>query len=407
MTQRLVERSMKTVHQFAWELRPTLLDDLGLVPALRSYAKTFSKRTGIDVRFAADARFDRAGRRTAPSRCSASPRGRSRTSSATPAPVGRGWSCGRSPGAVRLEVQDDGRSFDVRRMENSKKATHLGLLVMRERVEMVGGAFSIASARGHAERRSGPTSPRRRRARGVSRAANSAKPRAGAAGAPAEDLDPPGRRSRRSSAEGCARSWRPRTTSPSSARPRDGRQAVAMALAPATRRHRDGHRDAPAQRARGHAADPRRGSRRRVLILSAHSDEEYVDRVTTLGAVGYVLKQSSLEDLATAIRTARAGKPYFSPSIVRSAHDGKAAGAANGPRTPKARLTSREAEVLQLIAEGKANKQTAAQLGISIKTVEKHRQSLMTKLDIHDVAGLTRHAIAVGIIEGRDRNGAF
>ena len=64
------------------------------------------------------------------------------------------------------------------------------------------------------------------------------------------------------------------------------------------------------------------------------------------------------------------------------------------------RLTSRETEILQLIAEGKANKQSAAELGISIKTVEKHRQHLMTKLDIHDTAGLTRYAISSGIIEG-------
>jgi DNA-binding NarL/FixJ family response regulator len=147
----------------------------------------------------------------------------------------------------------------------------------------------------------------------------------------------------------------------------------------------------------------------RVLILTAHSDEEYVDRVTALGAVGYVLKQSSLEDLATAIRTARAGRPWFSPSISPSRHarPGKTSAAPNEPPTPRPVLTSRETEVLQLVAEGKANKQTAAQLGISIKTVEKHRQSLMAKLDIHDVAGLTRHAIAVGIIEGRDRNGVF
>ena len=68
------------------------------------------------------------------------------------------------------------------------------------------------------------------------------------------------------------------------------------------------------------------------------------------------------------------------------------------------RLSVREAEVLQLVAEGKANKQTAAELGIRVKTVEKHRQSLMTKLDIHDVAGLTRYAIAAGIIEGRNRS---
>jgi DNA-binding NarL/FixJ family response regulator len=145
----------------------------------------------------------------------------------------------------------------------------------------------------------------------------------------------------------------------------------------------------------------------RVLILSAHSDEEYVERVTGLGAAGYVLKQSSLEDLSLAIRTAHAGKIYVSPSIsLRSRRR-----VAEPPRKRSGvlekvpmRLTSREAEVLQLIAEGKANKQTAAELGISIKTVEKHRQSLMTKLDIHDVAGLTRYAIAIGSIEGRDRS---
>lgn len=144
----------------------------------------------------------------------------------------------------------------------------------------------------------------------------------------------------------------------------------------------------------------------RVLILSAHSDEEYVDRVMGLGAAGYVLKQSSLEDLATAIRAARAGETYVSPPIgwrARGAR-GRQPSAERGPVAPSSlSLTPREAEVLQLVAEGKANKQTAAELRISIKTVEKHRQHLMTKLDIHDVAGLTRYAIAIGSIEGRDR----
>jgi DNA-binding NarL/FixJ family response regulator len=147
----------------------------------------------------------------------------------------------------------------------------------------------------------------------------------------------------------------------------------------------------------------------RVLVLSAHSDEEYVERVTELGAAGYVLKQSSLEDLATAIRTANAGEIYVSPSITRRrpGRVGATSAAHGAPRGPAPlKLTSREAEVLQLVAEGKANKQTAAALGISIKTVEKHRTSLMTKLDIHDVAGLTRYAIAIGSIEGRDRSAA-
>jgi len=147
----------------------------------------------------------------------------------------------------------------------------------------------------------------------------------------------------------------------------------------------------------------------RVLILSAHSDEEYVERVMELGAAGYVLKQSSLADLATAIRAVRAGKAYVSPSISRR-RPGRA-GAASAERRPPPspiplRLTIREAEVLQLVAEGNANKQTARALRISIKTVEKHRQSLMTKLDIHDVAGLTRYAIAIGSIEGRNRSAA-
>lgn len=147
----------------------------------------------------------------------------------------------------------------------------------------------------------------------------------------------------------------------------------------------------------------------RILILSAHSDEEYVARALALGVAGYVLKQSSLEDLGAAIRAARAGGRWFSAELsqargvaVVGARDG-----ARPPSAPKARLTAREAEVLQLVAEGKANKQTATALGISIKTVEKHRQSLMTKLDIHDVAGLTRYAIAAGIIEGRDQRSTF
>ena len=145
----------------------------------------------------------------------------------------------------------------------------------------------------------------------------------------------------------------------------------------------------------------------RVLVLSAHSDEEYVNRAVSLGVAGYVLKESSLEDLGTAIRAARAGKRWFSPSI--SVHPGGPRSASTDalrgtPPAPRARLTSREAELLQLIAEGKASKQVATALGLSIKTVEKHRQSLMKKLDIHDVAGLTRYAILIGSIEGRDRS---
>jgi len=140
----------------------------------------------------------------------------------------------------------------------------------------------------------------------------------------------------------------------------------------------------------------------KVLILSAHSDDAYVEHVMELGASGYLVKQTAAHVLPEAIRAVSKGGTFFSPSISKRREHGKnqtpAMSRAKSPVKP-AKLTSREMEVLQLIAEGKANKQTADELNISIKTVEKHRQSLMEKLNIHDTAGLTRYAIAAGVIE--------
>jgi len=140
----------------------------------------------------------------------------------------------------------------------------------------------------------------------------------------------------------------------------------------------------------------------RVLILSAHSDDEYIRQVVLLGAAGYLIKQTSADLLSRAIREVEKGDTFFSPSIANRVHSLYQESPDRG-RLPKknAAPSSREVEVLQLIAEGKANKQVAADLGISIKTVEKHRQRLMSKLDLHDTAGLTRYAIAAGIIESR------
>ena len=139
----------------------------------------------------------------------------------------------------------------------------------------------------------------------------------------------------------------------------------------------------------------------KVLILSAHSDDAYVTNATESGAVGFLLKQTSAHDVCRAIREVHKGKTFFSPSIARRLHDldPKSRDREGLHAKKSARLTSREIEVLQLIAEGKANKETASELHISIKTVEKHRQALMEKLNIHDTASLTRYAIAAGIIE--------
>jgi len=137
----------------------------------------------------------------------------------------------------------------------------------------------------------------------------------------------------------------------------------------------------------------------KVVILSAHSDDAYVDQAITVGAVGFLLKQTSSHDLSRAIREVQKGNTFFAPVIAKRLHDQESP-KGRGPLKKKiARLTSREVEVLQLIAEGKANKETAAELGISIKTVEKHRQNLMAKLNIHEISGLTRYAIGAGIIE--------
>ena len=139
----------------------------------------------------------------------------------------------------------------------------------------------------------------------------------------------------------------------------------------------------------------------KVLVLSSYSDDEKVAQLIEFGAIGYLVKQAATNDLVKAIREARKGNAFFSPSISKRLLEQCRDSFNKGQAVKKSRyhLTSRETEVLQLIAEGYANKQIADVLGISIKTVEKHRQQLMDKLNIHEVAGLTRHAIARGMIE--------
>jgi DNA-binding NarL/FixJ family response regulator len=140
----------------------------------------------------------------------------------------------------------------------------------------------------------------------------------------------------------------------------------------------------------------------KVLILSSYCDDEYLSQLTATGAAGYLIKQTAAEDVVRAIREARKGNAFFSPSISRRLLDQFRDAIINGrtPRQATPQLSSRAMEVVQLIAEGKANKQIASELSISIKTVEKHRQRVMNTLDIHNTAGLTRFAVAKGLVEG-------
>ena len=139
----------------------------------------------------------------------------------------------------------------------------------------------------------------------------------------------------------------------------------------------------------------------KVLILSAFSDDQYVQHAVEAGVAGYLMKETAGNDLLQAVREVARGNAYFSPPVARRLLKRSQEMFLNGGpiRTKATTLTSRQTEILQLIAEGHANKQISAVLTISIKTVEKHRQELMNKLDIHNIASLTRYAVSVGVVE--------
>jgi DNA-binding NarL/FixJ family response regulator len=139
----------------------------------------------------------------------------------------------------------------------------------------------------------------------------------------------------------------------------------------------------------------------KILILSGYSNNNYIDEVIDAGACGYLIKQSSPGAMLKAIREIRKGNKIYSPSISNHVRERYKVKTTDGKpvKIQGVNLTSRESEVLQLVAEGQANKNIADELGISIKTVEKHRQQLKRKLKINDTAGLTRYAIAAGVIE--------
>ena len=140
----------------------------------------------------------------------------------------------------------------------------------------------------------------------------------------------------------------------------------------------------------------------KIVVLSTYGDDEHIQQAIAAGAAAYLLKQTAAADLVKAIREVKKGNAYFSPLIAKRLREKSCAPAPTAeqkPKEPEIELTPREAEVLQLIAEGFANKQIAAELNLSVKTVEKHRQQVMQKLKIHDIAGLVRHAAAKGIIE--------
>jgi DNA-binding NarL/FixJ family response regulator len=136
----------------------------------------------------------------------------------------------------------------------------------------------------------------------------------------------------------------------------------------------------------------------RVIILSMYGNEEYASRALQAGAAGYLLKDSGLAELELAVRAVARGETYLSPAVSKHVIADYLRRTGGAP-PESGSLTPRQRQVLRLIAEGKTTKAIARLLGVSVKTVETHRAQLMDRLDIHDVAGLVRHAIRIGLVE--------
>ncbi len=138
----------------------------------------------------------------------------------------------------------------------------------------------------------------------------------------------------------------------------------------------------------------------KILILTMHAEKEYIFKILQSGASGYLLKGSAIEELITAIHAVDRGESYLSPPISKSIIEEYVGGGPNTRSTTQSQpLTTREREVLQLIAEGHTSKSIATYLSLSSKTIETHRSHIMQKLNIHNAAGLIRYAIQKGWVE--------
>lgn len=138
----------------------------------------------------------------------------------------------------------------------------------------------------------------------------------------------------------------------------------------------------------------RKFSKTNVLILSMHDNEQFIARALEYGASGYLLKESAADQLLEALKTIARGELYLGPGIPKTVMQR----VAMGNQDPYERLTTRERQVLQLIAEGKTNRKIADELDLAVKTVDTHRMRLMRKLDIHDQTALVKFAVSKGIV---------
>jgi DNA-binding NarL/FixJ family response regulator len=140
----------------------------------------------------------------------------------------------------------------------------------------------------------------------------------------------------------------------------------------------------------------------RAVILSIHRDSEYVFEALRAGAIGYLVKDSAVSDLETALRTVARGERYLSPSISRTVVEDYVSRRGTSTSDTLRALTPRQREILKRVAAGLTSKEIAQKLGLSYRTVEVHRMNLMRRLNVHDVAGLVRFAVTVGLVHSSD-----
>ena len=142
-------------------------------------------------------------------------------------------------------------------------------------------------------------------------------------------------------------------------------------------------------------------SRAKILILTMHESDPLIREVLDAGARGYVLKTDASRDLVTAVNAVRANKTFFTAKVAQMVLDGylDKKPRVPEPESPKLRLTPRQREIVQLLAEGKSSKEVASALGLSVKTAETHRANIMRRLDCHSVSELVRYAVRNNIIE--------
>ncbi|MCC5025349.1 MAG: hybrid sensor histidine kinase/response regulator transcription factor [Candidatus Synoicihabitans palmerolidicus] len=359
-TQQLVGKFVSAVHQFARDLRPAVLDDLGLIPALQAFMKSVAARRKMRIHltaFAGVEEMESAKRIVLYRVAQEALTNVARHAKATLVNV----SIRQLDGVIRMEIHDNGKSFRVPQVLSAKTNKWLGLLGMRERVEMVGGTLIIESARGQG------TTVCAKIPSPVGRERMNRNQKITVLLAEDHAVVRQGLRTLLETESHCEVVGEAQT----------GRAAVEMtaALIPDVILM-----DIAMPELNGLAATQQilaHNPKARVLILSAHSDDEYIERTTAVGAVGCLEKQTSAAIFAKAIHEVAAGRIFFSPTIAKRLTDQKRRPINRDGQTKqnRARLTSCETEVLQLVAEGQANKQIAGLLGISIKTVEKHRNT--------------------------------